>query len=70
MEPLEVCRLVDGDVSVDGHEDDDVDGAGHEGVDEGQLEMSLEEGGSIMTSTKTSRDVKESRNCGDKYTEV
>ena len=36
VQALEVGRFVDGDVPVDGHEDDDVDGAGHEGVDDGR----------------------------------
>ena len=34
VQPLEVGGSVDGDVPVDGHADDDVDRAGHEGVDE------------------------------------
>ena len=33
VQSLKVCGFVDGDVSVDCHEDDDVDRAGHEGVD-------------------------------------
>ena len=44
VDPLEVRRLVDGDVPVDRHEDDDVDRAGHEGVDQGHLKVSLPEG--------------------------
>ena len=67
---MKVCRFVDGDVSVDCHEDDDVDRAGHEGVDKRQLEMSLEKGGGVMTSTKTCRDVEKSRNCSNEDTEV
>ena len=43
VDPLEVRRLVDGDVPVDRHEDDDVHRAGHEGVDQGHLEVSLPE---------------------------
>ena len=43
VKSLEVCGLVDGNVSVDCHEDDDVDRAGHEGVDQGHLKVSLSE---------------------------
>ena len=43
VEPLEVGWFVDRDVSVDGHEDDDVDGAGHEGVHDGHFEVSFVE---------------------------
>ena len=43
VDPLEVGRLVDGDVTVDRHEDDDVDRAGHERVDQRHLEVSLQE---------------------------
>ena len=39
VDPLEVRRLVDGDVPVDRHEDDDVDRAGHEGVDQGSSQF-------------------------------
>ena len=34
---LKLRRPIDGDVAVDRHTDDDVDRAGHEGVDERQL---------------------------------
>ena len=44
VEPLEVGWFVDGDISVDGHEDDDIDRASHERVDDGNFEMSLVEG--------------------------
>ena len=44
VDPLEVGGLVDGDVTVDRHEDDDVDRAGHERVDQRHLEVSLQEG--------------------------
>ena len=37
VDPLEVGGLVDGDVAVDRHEDDDVDTARHEAVDERHL---------------------------------
>ena len=43
VESLEVCGLVDGNVSVDCHEDDDVHRARHERVDQRQLEVGLEE---------------------------
>ena len=43
VDSLEVSWPVDGDVSVDRHADDDVDGAGHEGVDDGHFEMSFVE---------------------------
>ena len=41
VQSLKVCGFVDGDVSVDSHADDDVDRAGHEGVDEGHHQMCL-----------------------------
>ena len=41
VKSLKVSRFVDGDVSVDCHEDDDVDRAGHEGVDQWQLKVGL-----------------------------
>ena len=44
VKSLEVCGLVDGNVSVDCHEDDDVDGARHERVNQRQLEVGLVEG--------------------------
>ena len=43
VQSLEVSWLVDGDVSVDCHEDDDVHRAGHERVDQGHLKVSLPE---------------------------
>ena len=49
MESLKVSRLVDGDISVDRHADDDVDAAGHEGVDQRQHQMGLEEGCCVVT---------------------
>ena len=70
VQALEVGWFVDGDVPVDGHEDDDVDGAGHEGVDEGEHEVRGEECCGVVTSTQTMRDVEESRNSGDHDTEV
>ena len=70
VQSLEVSWLVDGDVSVDCHEDDDVHRAGHEGVNERQLEMSLEEGGGVVASSKTRGDVIQSRNCGEEDAEV
>ena len=53
VQALEVGRFVDGDVPVDGHEDDDVDGARHEGVDQGQFQMSLVEGDGVGVRVKT-----------------
>ena len=53
VNPLEVSWLVDGDVSVDGHTDDDVDTAGHKRVDQRNLEVSLVEGGGIITATQS-----------------
>ena len=44
VKSLEICGFVDRNVSVDCHEDDDVDRACHEGVDQRQLQMSLVEG--------------------------
>ena len=44
VKSLEVSRFVDGDVSVDCHEDDDVHRAGHERVNQRQLEVGLVEG--------------------------
>ena len=41
VDPLEVGGLVDGDVTVDGHADDDVDAARHERVDQGKLQVGL-----------------------------
>ena len=41
MEPLEVCRLVDSDVPVDCHRDDDIDRADTEGIGQGPLNVSL-----------------------------
>ena len=49
VKPLEVSRFVDRDVSVDSHEDDDIDGAGHEGVDDGHLEVSLVESNGVRS---------------------
>ena len=53
MKPLEVSWFVDGDVSVDSHEDDDIDGAGHEGVDDGNFEMSLVESNGVCCPVQT-----------------
>ena len=41
VNPLELGRLVDGDVSVDRHADDDIHGAGHERVDHRDLHVGL-----------------------------
>ena len=70
VQSLKVSGFVDGDVSVDCHADDDVDGAGHEGVDEGEHEVRGEECRGVVTSAQTMRDVEESRNSGDHDTEV
>ena len=43
VKSLEVCGLVDGNVSVDCHEDYDVHRASHERVYQRQLEVGLEE---------------------------
>ena len=53
VQTLKVGWFVDGDVSVDGHEDDDIDGAGHEGVDDGNFEMSLVESNGVCCPVQT-----------------
>ena len=53
MKPLKVSRFVDRDISVDCHADDDVDTACHEGVYQGQHQMSLEKGGGVVTWDST-----------------
>ena len=70
MKSLEVCWLVYRNISVDSHEDNDVDRTCHERVDEGKLKMGLEECREIMSSSNTSRDIKESRNSTDEDTEI
>ena len=70
VQPLEMCGPVDGDVSVDGHADDDVDRAGHEGVDERQFQVCLVEGSHVPASTKPLRNVVKSRNGSDKDAKV
>ena len=57
VESLEICWFVDRDVSVDCHEDDDVDTGGHEGVDQGQLEVGLVEGSVVGGGVQTNRDI-------------
>ena len=57
VKSLEVSRLVDGDVSVDCHEDDDVHRAGHERVNQRQLEVGLVEGSGEAGVIKTCGDV-------------
>lgn len=46
----EKVRFPDWAEPIKGHAEDDVDGAGHEDVDEGELEMRLVEGNEIMPS--------------------
>ena len=70
VESLEICWFVDGDVSVDCHEDDDVDTGGHEGVDQGQLEVGLIEGSGVGGRVKADRDVVECGNGSDQHTQV
>ena len=70
MKPLEVSRFVDRDVSIDSHEDDDIDGAGHEGVDDGHLEMGLVEGNGVGSTLETVRNILEGRNGSDENAEV
>ena len=41
LDPLGVCRLVEGDVPVDCHGDDDKDRGDTEGIGQGPLEVSL-----------------------------
>ena len=53
MESLKVSRLVDRDISVDCHADDDVDAARHEGVDQWQHQMSLEKRCGVVTYDST-----------------
>ena len=70
VQSVEMCGSVDGDVPVDGHADDDVDRAGHEGVDERQFQVCLVDGGGVAASSKTMRDIVESRNSSDEDAEV
>ena len=70
MEPLEVSRFVDRNVSVDSHEDDDIDGAGHEGVDDGHLEMSLVEGNGVGSALESVRNILEGGYGSDEDAEV
>ena len=70
MQPLEICWLVDGDVSVDCHADDDVDAAGHEGVDQGEHEVGGEECGGVVTSAQAGGDVEQGGDGGDHDAEV
>ena len=70
VKSLEICGFVDRNVSVDCHEDDDVDTGGHEGVDQGQLEMCLIECCCVGFRVQTIRDVMESRNGSDEDAEV
>ena len=70
VKSLEVSRFVDWDVSVDCHEDDDVDRAGHEGVDQWQFEMCLIEGDAIGIGVKAAGDVVESGDGSDEHTQV
>ena len=51
MKSLKVSGLVDGDISVDRHTDDDVNTASHEGVDQRQHEMCLEKCCGVVTCT-------------------
>ena len=70
VQALEVGRFVDGDVPVDGHEDDDVDGAGHEGVDDGHFQMSFVESDGEGLPVETVRYVLEGGDSGDEDAEV
>ena len=86
VDPLEVRRLVDGDVPVDRHEDDDVHRAGHERVDQGHLEVSLPErvlsnfkkqegghlveGSGVVASAQSGGDVKEGGDGRDESAQV
>ena len=70
VKSLEVSRLVDGDVSVDCHEDDDVDRARHERVDQRQLEMGLVEGGGVAGVVQAGGDVVEGGDGGHQDAEV
>ena len=47
VDPLELRRLVQGDVPVDSHGDDDVDRGDAEGIGQGPLKVSLPWGGKI-----------------------
>ena len=70
MKPLEVSRFVDRDVSVDSHEDDDIDGAGHEGVDDGHLEVSLVESNGVRSPLESMRNILEGWYGSDENAEV
>ena len=58
VQPLEVCWHVDGDVSVDGHANDDVNRASHERVYERYFEMCLVDGSCIASSLESLGDIK------------
>ena len=70
VQTLKVGWFVDGDVSVDGHEDDDIDGAGHEGVDDGHLQMSLVEGNGVRSALESMRNILEGWDGSDENAEV
>ena len=70
VQSLKVSGFVDGDVSVDSHADDDVDRAGHEGVDEGEHEVGGEEGGGVVTAPQPLRDVHQGGHGRDHHAQV
>ena len=70
VKPLEVCWHVDGDVSVDGHANDDVNRASHERVDKRYFEMCLVDGSCVASSLESLGDIKKCRNGSDEDTKV
>ena len=70
VKSLKISWFVDWDVAVDCHEDDDVDGARHEGVDQGQFQMSLVEGDGVGVRVKTFWYIIESGNGANQNTEI
>ena len=70
VQSLKVCGFVDGDVSVDCHADDDIDRAGHEGVDEGEHEVGGEEGGGVVSAPEPLGDVHQGGHGRDHHAEV
>ena len=70
VKSLEICGFVDRDVSVDCHEDDDVNTGGHEGVDQGQLEVGLIEGSIVGGGVEANGDVMECGYGSDQNTQV
>jgi hypothetical protein len=65
VNPLEDVGLVDGDVTIYCHQDDDVDRAGHEAIYDETLKVGLVEGGDVVATPEPVGDVKERGQGGD-----